>query len=147
MRITAGPGVPVLPVLAAGVPDPLRAAFSAGPSPAEDERLWLTRYGLVHGDLGATVEALELAEAVTGSALLAPRLAESRPERGAARTWCSMTGPPPAGAIAGFQVASWTEVLPATAAPTGIAVHFDRPSAQAPNAILLATARTAFSTS
>jgi len=145
VRLAAGPGVPVLPVVTAGVPAPLRAAWSAGPSPTEDERLWLARTGLVHGDLGTTAEALELAEAVVGTALLAPRLAVARPDRGAASTWCSITGPPPAGPVAGFQVASWTEVIPATTVPTGIAIHFDRPSAYAPNAILLATARTRFS--
>ena len=52
--------------------------------------------------------------------------------------WCSITGPPPAGPVAGFVVDSWTETIPALRCTSGIAVHFDRPSAMAPNAVLLA---------
>jgi hypothetical protein len=38
-------------------------------------------------------------------------------------------------------VDAWTETIPATRAVSGIAIHFDRPSATAPNAILLAVTR------
>ena len=55
--------------------------------------------------------------------------------------WCNVTGAPPAGPVAGFVVDAWTETIPAVKATSGIAVHFDKPSAVAPNAVLLAVTR------
>jgi len=43
--------------------------------------------------------------------------------------------------VAGFVVDAWTETIPAVKATSGIAVHFDKPSAVAPNAVLLAVTR------
>ena len=59
----------------------------------------------------------------------------------AVTAWCNVTGPPPAGPVAGFVVDAWTETIPDVKATSGIAVHFDSPSAVAPNAVLLAVTR------
>ncbi|MDT5359570.1 MAG: hypothetical protein QOC69_1332, partial [Mycobacterium sp.] len=45
----------------------------------------------------------------------------------------------PATTYSGLLLDEWIEVIPADAATTGLAFHFDRPNSEAPQAILLAT--------
>ncbi len=45
----------------------------------------------------------------------------------------------PAGAVSGLLVDEWTEVLPANEATVGLAFHYDQPSSEAPQSLLLVT--------
>jgi hypothetical protein len=104
--------------------------------------------------MAALTSAAQLAELVAGEPLLdlaaaqqpdapqSPWAASGAPADGGASTaWLSLTGPPPSGPVAGFVVDAWTEAVPVLQAVSGIAVHFDAPSAAAPNAVLLAVTR------
>jgi hypothetical protein len=51
----------------------------------------------------------------------------------------SLTPLPDTASLAGLALDAWTEVIPDSTATTGIALHFDAPSARAPQAWLLAT--------
>jgi hypothetical protein len=154
LQIAVGRTLPILPLLDPGVPATLQTAF--GPSPRnrliEDEGIfWLMKSAPVHPDLDAVLDPLLLVEATTGRTTIALRGAElpggdgriwsgvaRPPDRSHHRCWYNLTGLPPTGALAGFVVDSWTEVIPDPTVTTGIATHFDRPSAMAPQALLLA---------
>jgi hypothetical protein len=149
--VTAHP-VPVLPLLVAGVPQPLVDSFGSRDalgSPA----VWLAQAAKVRPDLDLFANVVQMAELVAGRPLLSIALAQS-PDQGGPwagsgqptssgphTAWCNVTGEPGTGPIAGYVVEAWTETIPATRATSGIAVHFDRPSATAPNAVLLAVTR------
>ena len=157
LRIVAGELLPILPLLAAGVPAGLAASFAArqAASAQSQTRLaaWLAQAGKVRPDLAGFLDAVELAEVASLRACLACAVAHA-PDAGgpwagdqvpagsdAVTAWCDVTGPPPAGPVVGFVVDAWTETIPDVTTTSGIAVHFDKPSAFAPNAVLLAVTR------
>ena len=145
--------LPVLPLLDAGVPQPLAALFAARAG-NDDLAPWLAQVARVRPGAAALANAAQLAELVAGGPLLdfaAAQLPDTPHSpwaasgtRGHRAVDCVVLGHRPAAerAGAGFVVEAWTEVVPETHAVSGIAVHFDRPSAAAPNAVLLAVTRT-----
>ncbi|WP_456788841.1 hypothetical protein [Cellulomonas sp. P5_C5] len=154
LQILAGVPVPVLPLLPDGVPAPLASSFAARTGEAVRAVGWLAQVAKVRTGVDTFLSACRLAELTSGRLLVSGDLAQSPDavgdawigwadvaEPGARDAWFSVTGPPGSGPLAGFVVDSWTEVIPDRLATTGVAVHIDRPSAQAPNAVLLAVAR------
>ena len=149
--------VPILPLLGSGVPAPLAGSFAArrAASAQSQSRIaaWLAQAARVRRDLEGFLDAVQLAELASLRSLLTCMVAQSPEEggawagdhspegSGAVMGWCNVTGQPPEGPVAGFVVDAWTETIPAVTATSGIAVHFDRPSAAAPNAVLLAVTR------
>ncbi len=157
LRLVTVAPVPILPLLAAGVPAPVAASFAARRAAAAQSQgmtaTWLVQAALVRADLHGFLDAVQMSELATQRQLLSCAVAQSPddggpwagagepPGSGAVTAWCTVTGAPPAGPVAGFVVDAWTETIPDVKATSGIAVHFDRPSAVAPNAILLAVTR------
>jgi hypothetical protein len=148
--------VPVLPLLASGVPPEVRESFSrlAGGLTQAAGPAWLAQAAKTRPGVRDAMLAVELSEAARDRAALVVGLAQTPDATGqpwvgggppvgrrSSVGWCSVTGVPPAGPVAGLVIDSWTETVPDTTVPTGIAVHFDRPSATAPNAVLLVTTR------
>ena len=157
LRIVTVEPVPILPLLTSGIPTPVAESFSARQTASAQSQsriaAWLAQAGKVRADLGGFLDAVQLTELATLRPSLScavgqspdtggPWAADRQPDgSGAVTAWCNLTGPPPAGPVAGFVVDAWTETIPAVKATSGIAIHFDRPSAVAPNAVLLATTR------
>ena len=152
LAIVCGGALPILPLLADGVPASLAASFGTR-QPRGETAAWLAQAAKVRPDVDAFTGAARLAELLAGRPLTSLALAQlpdgggpwagsgapSAP--GPHTAWCNVTGLPGPGSVAGFVVDAWTETIPATRTTSGIAVHFDRPSAAAPNAILLAVTR------
>jgi len=119
-----------------------------------DAASWFALAAKTRPAAGEMAAAVQLAELVQDRNLLRFALAQTPDERGrrwagmakpadavAHTCWCSITGDPPQGAVAGFVVDAWAETIPETRTMTGVAVHFDRPSAAAPHAVLLLVTR------
>ena len=158
LRILTIEPVPILPLIVNGVPQPVADSFAArstsdvtSPSglPA-----WLAQAGKLRPAVDALLTTVQLSELARDQAVLALSPAQTPDvptdawvglggptSPGAHWGFCSITGPPAPEPIAGFVVDSWTETIPETRSATGVAVHFDRPSAVAPNAVLLAVTR------
>ncbi|MCB1021470.1 MAG: hypothetical protein KDC27_16180, partial [Acidobacteria bacterium] len=141
--------IPILPILANGAPSNAAGSFRARGGAAVAPE-WFLQASKTRPALADLASAVQMAELVQDRALLRFALAQTPDDdrgpwaglaspsgEGSHLCWCSLTGDPPAGPLAGFVVDSWTETIPETRIPTGIAVHFDRPSASAPNAVLL----------
>ncbi len=157
LRIVTAEPVPILPLLAAGVPDDVAASFMARqPASARAQSrmaAWLAQASRVRSDLARFLDAVQLSELAGVRSLISCSVAQSPDEggpwagdrqpagSGAVTTWCTVAGLPPDGPVAGFVVDAWTETIPAVKETSGIAVHFDKPSAVAPNAVLLAVTR------
>jgi hypothetical protein len=157
LRILTADPVPVLPLLSAGIPADLAASFAARQAASAQAQStiagWLAQAAKVRVDLAAFLDAVELAELASLRTHLdctvahspdvgGPWAGDDSPDgTGAVTAWCNVTGAPPTGAVAGFVVDAWTETVPDVTATSGIAVHFDSPSAVAPNAVLLAVTR------
>jgi hypothetical protein len=149
--VTAVP-VPVLPLLVAGLPQPVVDSFAARRGDGSTAA-WMAQAAKVRPDLDLLANVVQLAELVAGRPLLSTALAQSpdpggpwagsgQPTSSGPHTaWCNVTGGPTTGPVAGFVVDAWTETIPARRTTSGVAVHFDRPSATAPNAVLLAVTR------
>jgi len=148
--------VPILPLLAAGIPADVQSSFTrfAGPLAQAAGPAWLAQAAKTRPAVRDAMLAIELSELARDRAALACGLAQSPDATGRAWIgsaapvgngqhvgWCTVTGLAPSGPIAGLTLDSWTETVPDTAMTTGIAVHFDKPSATAPNAVLLVTTR------
>lgn len=119
---------------------------------------WLVQSGRVHPGAGAIAEAITLAEAVAGRPLADWTMAQlpdiererwaaiERPTDREARTCLfsitTMDGAVGGGTATGLVFDGWSEVIPGPTATTGVAFHFDKPGAQAPQAVLLATGPT-----
>jgi hypothetical protein len=152
------PGAVVLPPFTA--PDAAGLEAAAGRSGA---RLgdgaaraipWLQQSGRVRSRVGAVAAAIDLVEAAAAGARFVPALlqlpdlpgegwaATTLPSAAPGTRTCvlSITGRPTRfeDAVAGLVLDAWTEVIPDRTVTTGIAVHFDAPSAQPPQALLLA---------
>jgi hypothetical protein len=120
---------------------------------AEAGRSWLRQYGRARPDLGAAVELLLLAESASGRTLDPFGLAELPHRQG---RWAAvdlpadgddrlsivaLTGPDAlgidTGPVAGLVFDSWVDAIPRGEQQTGVAVHFDAPTARPPQAVLL----------
>jgi hypothetical protein len=148
--------VPILPVFTPA-PDPARAESAASTRRTTEVgdagHRWLRQVGRVRPAVGALNDLLLLAETTRGAPLTSPGLiqlphhdegwAAIGPLAGSGERLAllSLTGVEPltveAQPVAGFLVDAWTEGIPRQDQLTGIAVHFDAPTARAPNAVLL----------
>ncbi|MEQ9114511.1 MAG: hypothetical protein RID94_09695, partial [Miltoncostaeaceae bacterium] len=163
LRLLLGDEQPVLTRLGGQGAADLRGALRAGAAiPGAASRADRASAVRTHLDTIARVRpdiaSLEDATAA-GAALAMPEPALLCAQRGAdpAAPWLGLVrgaAPPPAGCtsfaavatrapvaggpIVGLLVDEWTEVVPATTAVTGLAVHADRPDAEAPQSILVA---------
>lgn len=149
--------IPVLPRFTAPDAAGLARAFSAGASrPASTVAIpaWLLQVGRVHAAAGLLHEGLGLLElasdtprAVYGLAQLPdvagePWAAVSQPA-GARTCIVSVTdaqAPLAQTTLRGMLFDAWIEPVPRGDVMTGVAVHFDSPSARPPQAVLLLTA-------
>ena len=150
------PGTVVLPPFTPPDLPGLRA--SAGRSaarlggPAAAVR-WLHQVGRARDRTGAAAAAVDLVDAAAGRTRFDPVLVQLPDHPG--EGWAATTAPvtdrsprtcllcpawpdPAADRFAGLVLDAWTEVIPDRRATTGLAVHFDAPSARAPQACLLA---------
>jgi hypothetical protein len=157
-RLAAVSRIPitVLPRFTAGDPAGLRRAFANGDARAGSPLAipgWLLQVGRVHAAAGLLHEGLGLIELVTGAARAAYGLAQLPDEAG--EPWAAIGKPrggrtcvvtvtdwrKPLGdtGISGLLFDAWTEPVPRRDVMTGVAVHFDSPSARPPQAVLLMT--------
>jgi hypothetical protein len=156
LRLLTGGLLPILPLFTPA-PDPDRVAAARvaqrRQQVADAGHMWLRQYARVRADLGATVEFLLLAESASERPIEAYGLAQlphtggewaavSRPpDDGDRLSIVSLTGPDAlgidSGPLAGLVVDSWTEGIPRPQQQTGVAVHFDTPTARPPQTILL----------
>jgi hypothetical protein len=156
LRLLSGGLLPILPLFTP-VPDPDRVAAAAAAlrrqQVANAGHTWLRQYGRVRADLGATVEFLLLAESASGRPVGPYGLAQlphtggpwaavdRPPDDGDRLSIVSLTGPGAlgidTGPVAGLVVDSWTEGIPRIQQQTGVAVHFDAPTARPPQTVLL----------
>ena len=156
LRHITGGVIPILPVFSP-IPDPERAISASSPQRrrqvADRGHGWLRQAGRVRADLGAIVDFLMLAETVAGRGTGPYGLAQlpHLPEPWAAVdapvdkrdrvSIVSLTGPEAIGVtsepVAGFLFDGWTEGIPRKDQQTGVAVHFDAPTARPPQSILL----------
>ncbi len=150
------PGAVVLPPFVPA--DPAALTASAGRSrtrlagPAAAVR-WLHQVGRVRDRVGGAATAVDLVDAAAGTVRFDPVLVQLPDHPG--EGWAATTVPaadrsprtcllalawpdPAADRFAGLVLDGWTEVIPDRRATTGLAVHFDAPSARAPQACLLA---------
>jgi len=123
----------------------------AGADPA-DVRAWLLDHGRVRSALRGLGDALDLAEVLDGGAVLDLRVTQlpaSTPD-----TWAGATPTPPPGTVSLVVQAAYGDRLPATIAglvidewsqpvaddghDSGLAFHFDQPTATPPQAVLVA---------
>ncbi len=152
--------VPVLPRFAPVDAAELSQAFTAGDDRAGSPLAipgWLLQVGRVHPAAGLLHEGLGLLELVTGTPRAAYGLAQLPGEdgepwaavekpRGGRTCVVSVTdwhGPLDGSAMSGLLFDAWSEPVPHSDVMTGVAVHFDSPSARPPQAVLLATVPTA----
>lgn len=156
LRVLCGETFPILPMFTP-IPDPDRVAAAASKPRRQqvddDGQAWLRQYARVRPDLGATVELLLLAGSAANASVNPLGLAQlphtpgawaavDRPPDDVDRTTIvSLTGPGAlgvdAGPLAGVVFDSWTEGIPRRLQQTGVAVHFDAPTARPPQAVLL----------
>jgi hypothetical protein len=166
LRRLVNGAVAILPVFTPGT-DPNRAVSAASPrrtaEVADAGHRWLRQAGRVRPAVGAMNDALLLAESTLGASRVELGLVQlPHHDEGWAAigpldgprerlALLSLTGVDALVAddqpIAGFLVDGWTEGIPRSDQLTGIAVHFDAPTARAPNAVLLSVvdAETGFS--
>jgi hypothetical protein len=157
LHLLVGHALPVAPHFAPADPAALDASF-ARPRLAGREAAtgWLSAAGRVDPGARRLRVAIDLTEAARNAVLfdfalgqLPDRQGEGwaalvRPtadERG--RLCLLTTGSRPAtfgGPVAGIVLSTWTEAVPRRGQDAGLAVHFDAPSARAPQAILLCAA-------
>lgn len=115
---------------------------------------WLHQVGRVRDHVQTAAVAVDLVEAASGMNKFVPTLiqfpdheteewaARSKPTQDTLPRTCiiSLTPLATSASLAGLAIDTWTEVIPDLTAATGLAVHFDSPSARPPQAWLLATA-------
>jgi hypothetical protein len=148
--------ITVLPRFTAADPAGLRQAFTNGEARVGSPLAvpgWLLQVGRVHAAAGLLHEGLGLIELVTGAARAVYGLAQLPDEAGepwaatgkprGGRT-CIVTvtdwrGPLGATGVSGLLFDAWSEPVPRRDVMTGVAVHFDSPSARPPQAVLLMT--------
>lgn len=148
--------LPVLPTVVPADAAELRASFAATTrrvgSPVR-ALSWLSQVCKVHAGAGRIAEALDLIESVHPAALPVqvaqlpavaddPWVAVARPSTDAARLHlCSVSDAASAlegAAVSGVVFEAWSEPIPGCSVTSGLAIHFDRPGAQPPQAVILA---------
>ena len=146
----------VLPRFTAVDPAGLGQAFTSGATRAGSALAigaWLLQVGRVHPAAGLLHEGLGLIELVTGAARAAHGLAQLPDEAG--EPWAAVARPRggrtcivsvtdaqgalTATGLSGLLFDAWSEPVPRKDVMTGVAVHFDSPSARPPQAVLLMT--------
>ena len=149
-----------VPVMARSTPsngDDLVAGFSTTRDrvgPPVRAMSWLLEVGRVHPGAGRCSDALDLAESVNPAAPIPFQVAQLPHLPG--EPWVAVDAPGGTGSrlrllsvtdaaaalaggpVSGLMFDAWSEPIPGRAATTGLAVHFDRPGAQPPQAVLLA---------
>ena len=158
LRTLINAALPILPVFTPPT-DPDRAVSATSArrvrEVAEGGHRWLRQVARVRTAVGALADLLVLSEAVLGTAkaryglVQLPHADEGwaaiAPPTGTRERLAvfSLTGTDPLTApgnpVAGLLVDGWTEGVPRQDQLTGVAVHFDTPTARAPNAVLLST--------
>jgi hypothetical protein len=158
-RIDAALGVrvPLLPVTSLANQAELSVSLAASlqrVGPALNAMSWLLEAGRVHRGAGMCAELLDLVEVVNPTAPVGFQVAQLPHVVG--EPWVAVDKPSGPGArldlvcvtdaataigagqVCGLVFEAWTEPMPVGEATTGVAVHFDRPGAQPPQAVLLA---------
>ena len=158
-RIDAALGVrvPLLPVTSLANQSELSVSLAASRQrvgSALNAMSWLLEAGRVHRGAAMCAELLDLVEVVNPTASVGFQVAELPHVEG--EPWVAADKPSGAGArldlvcvtdaaaaigagqVCGLVLEAWTEPVPVGEATTGVAVHFDRPGAQPPQAVLLA---------
>ncbi|WP_282607798.1 hypothetical protein [Pelagibius sp. Alg239-R121] len=156
LRRLTGAVVPILPVFVLPA-DPDRATSARSSMRARqvtaDGHRWLRQVSRVRRDLGPMINWLLLSETTLGGPASRFGLAQV-PETGG--PWAavdepngqgnrlslfSLTGPETLALdgepVAGLLIDSWTEAIPRRDQQTGIAVHFDAPTARPPQTVLI----------
>jgi hypothetical protein len=155
LRRLGGETMPIVPLFVPVV-DEDRAAAAASETRrtqvADAGRAWLRQYGRARPDLGSVVELVLLAESAAGS--LDPFGLAELPHRDG--LWAAvdlpadaddrlsivaLTGPDALGVnkapVGGLVFDSWVDGIPRDEQQTGVAIHFDAPSARPPQTVLL----------
>lgn len=142
---------PITPVAIASLRD--SAARSQARLGAPEAAIpWLQQMGRVRANLTAAGASIDLVDAAIGASPFRPTLvqfpdnagegwaAQAPPTPDGAPRTCilSLTAVPAGSKLAGLVLDAWSEVIPDTRTTSGIAVHFDAPSARAPQTWLLA---------
>jgi hypothetical protein len=156
LQVLIGKALPILPVFTLQ-PNSVRVASASSrqrqKQVATDGLRWLRQVGRVHPAIGAINEFF-LMTGTVADAPSSPLGLVQMPEAGG--PWAAVERPSTEGdhccivsltgaeqlkadntPIAGVLIESWTESIPKREQQTGIAVHFDSPSARPPQAILL----------
>jgi hypothetical protein len=148
----------VLPALAPGLAATWPALWGGSASLQAGDPLasvrWLQRMSRVRAGAARLDQALLCAEALAGRPLAHLDVAQLPPVEGERWLGLGLAGGTPASrlslvafsplpykegaAVAGLMIDEWVEVLPAAQQITGLSFHHDDPTAQAPQAILLA---------
>ena len=147
-----------LPVVAPFVPqvaDPLGPEPGLGDDPDGAVESWLAQVARVQPAVDAWQDLLVYGRAL-GRAIGRPRIAqlpasnapwaalpfasEAERHRSGLVSLAVFGEPPQDGPWCGLMLADWPEIIPAREEDTGIAVQFDSPGAQAPQAVLIAVA-------
>lgn len=159
MRALLGPTQPVLPVFRLSDAQHLSGGLARRPELLDGDETapiaWLHKMALVRPSLDPFAALLMHAEAAIGD--ITAEIAVTQWPLHATPRWYALAnspdGPPPDGAtciaghmadadfdsdIAGIVVDTWSEVVPATEAVTGLSLHYDAPGARAPQSIILA---------
>ena len=157
-RLAAASRIPitVLPRFTATDPAGLTQAFTSGEKRAGSPLAipgWLLQVGRVHPAAGLLHEGLGLLELVSGATRAVYGLAQLPDEAG--EPWAAVArprggrtcivsvtdwrAPVAAEALSGLLFDAWSEPVPRQDVMTGVAVHFDSPSARPPQALLLMT--------
>ncbi|MEM7341410.1 MAG: hypothetical protein AAF467_22340 [Actinomycetota bacterium] len=136
-----------IPVVPGGAPDPRVERRDQAPR-------WLRQVARVRSNLGALLDGLLLSQAVTGTAEAfdvlqkpspaGPWVATGKPSATGDQLSFVGLGPKdlpfePGAVVGGLLFDSWTESIPRPRQETGVAVHFDAPSARPPQTVLLST--------
>jgi hypothetical protein len=157
-KLAAASRIPIriLPRFTAADPAGLAQAFTSGAGRGGSALAigaWLLQVGRVHPATGLLHEGLGLVELVSGTVRATYALAQLPDEpgepwaavgrpRGGRTCIVSVTDPqaPLTGAaLSGLLFDAWAEPVPKPEVMTGVAVHFDSPSARPPQAVLLMT--------
>ena len=156
IRAALALSVPILPRHTPADAVALGAAFAATPGVVGEPVValsWLLEAGKVHQGAGTCSDAIDLVETIRPDA--PARLQVAQLPRVPGEPWVareeplgpgrrlsilSITDAAAAlgrGPVSGLVFDAWSEPLPGRVATTGLAVHFDRPGAQPPQAVLL----------
>lgn len=165
IRTALGGQFKILPRFTPGNSDELAQAMSSNGALTEQDRSlipeWLMRVGRVHANTATLYDGFSFLESYTNDPFRQCRVLQL-PWLGDDDIWIEKqltatnndqsrvsivayipgTSPIPPGTspVSGLMIDEWNEEVPATTETTGVAFHYNRPAAEAPQAILLAVA-------